>query len=213
MTKAADIAGQRFGRLVVVSRAGSRRSPSGNSSAQWLCKCDCGNKTVLTTNRLTSGNTRSCGCGMVAATVARSTKHGRRRTRVYGIWSGIISRCENPNATGYEKYGAQGVRVCERWHTFENFYADMGDPPPGMQIERLKNELGYQPGNCEWATPKQQALNRRSTIWITFNGLTRCRSDWARALGVSEQRLTYILKRQPVEVALAPAFSMEESPA
>jgi hypothetical protein len=73
----------------------------------------------------------------------------------------MLQRCLNPNNAAYRFYGGRGIRVCKRWLIFENFYADMGDPPPGKSINRIDNDGNYEPGNCEWATPSMQAANRR----------------------------------------------------
>jgi hypothetical protein len=73
----------------------------------------------------------------------------------------MMQRCRNKNDPSYALYGGRGITVCERWHKFENFFADMGHPPPGLWIERVNNSLGYMPSNCAWSTPAEQAANRR----------------------------------------------------
>jgi hypothetical protein len=89
--------------------------------------------------------------------------HGqaKRRTRTYGTWVSMRVRCSNPNSRNYKWYGARGVTVCERWSSFENFLADMGERPEGRTLDRINNDLGYEPGNCRWATPKEQIANQR----------------------------------------------------
>lgn len=92
-------------------------------------------------------------------------KHGMKRrgarNSVYDKWVLMRQRCNNPKATGYANYGGRGIRVCARWNSFENFYADMGEPPIGAQLDRIDNDGNYEPGNCQWATKSQQMKNRR----------------------------------------------------
>lgn len=87
--------------------------------------------------------------------------HGMWRTSEYEAWHGILQRCNNPNHPWYHSYGGRKITVCERWLKFENFYADMGDCPEGLTIERIDNDEGYYSGNCKWATPTEQQRNKR----------------------------------------------------
>ena len=94
-------------------------------------------------------------------------KHGMRYSSIYGCWANLIQRCSNPKNPKYKYYGARGIKVCARWHFFENFYADMGDKPEGLTLERKNNDGDYEPGNCKWATHKEQANNtRRQRVFI-----------------------------------------------
>jgi predicted GIY-YIG superfamily endonuclease len=112
--------------------------------------------------------------------------HGQTYTRAFKSWDAMKQRCINPNNNSYSRYGALGVKVCDRWlESFENFYADMGDRPYGMTLDRYPDKHGnYEPGNCRWATPAQQQRNLRSNIYMTFQGVTKLAVDWAREANI-----------------------------
>lgn len=97
----------------------------------------------------------------VASSHGQANQRDGTRTSVYTRWADMKQRCLNPNNHAYENYGGRGITVCDRWVTFENFYADMGDPPPGLSLDRFDNDGNYEPGNCRWATPEEQIANQR----------------------------------------------------
>lgn len=146
--------GQQYGRLMSVSPAGRDRA----GKAVWRFRCACGTEITARASSVRYRREASCGC------LQRETaiKHGMRKSPEYKSWNQMLERCRNKNHHAYKDYGGRGITVCERWFKFENFFADMGRRPEGRSIDRYPNKDGnYEPGNCRWATPKEQIDNRR----------------------------------------------------
>jgi hypothetical protein len=179
MNKRYDLTGQVFTRLMAVSFS------SRNGRGFWLCKCRCGNESQVPANRLLSGHVRSCGC-LKRERMAKGTnfRHGLSYTRTHAIWAAMKSRCTNKNQKCYPRYGGRGVSVCERWQSFDMFYADMGTVPEGHSLDRIDTNGNYEPGNCRWATKYTQANNTRTNRFLSFNGETRTIAEWERHLGL-----------------------------
>lgn len=179
-TTALDYTGQRFGQLVAIEPTDLR---AGNNII-WVCLCDCGNKTLVSSSNIgnTKGNTKSCGC------LKGKPKHGgtthNTKSKEYAVWNSMRQRCFNPKNSRYPRYGARGIGISESWNDFGQFIRDMGPCPPGMTIERIDNNKGYSKENCKWATYAEQNRNNCNTRMVTLNGETMCIKDWADRLGI-----------------------------
>lgn len=103
------------------------------------------------------------------------------------------SRCQNKNNKDWDRYGGRGIKISKRWEKFENFLADMGQPPPGETLDRIDNNKGYSLKNCRWATRKEQGNNKRNNYLVEFNGETRTISEWAKLKNINPQTLYFRL--------------------
>lgn len=180
-----DLTGQKFGRLTVIKRAESRAEVT-----RWLCLCECGKETIVGYPNLANGHTKSCGCYNSELVKKRSVTHGMRNTRLYEIWKGMKNRCENPNEPSYMNYGGRGICVCAEWHkpevfmewALENGYSDK------LTIDRINYNGNYEPGNCRWATAKEQGRNKRNNFVIAFMGKEQPLSAWCEELNLDYDR-------------------------
>jgi len=114
-------------------------------------------------------------------------RHGKRGSRVYNAWRSMKKRCLVPTTASYPHYGGRGIEICQRWMSFENFYADMGDPPDGLSLDRIDVNGDYEPSNCRWATEVEQQRNRTINIPITYQGETKCLGEWCELFGLDYQ--------------------------
>lgn len=156
--------GDRIGRWVLVNISHKRRG-----EAHWNCLCDCGNSKAIAAGSLKRKASRSCGCLNAEVMSQRFTTHGKSGDPVFAIWNAMIQRCHNTNSKQWEDYGGRGIKVCQPWHTFENFYSDMGDPPfKGAHLDRLRNHEGYSKANCHWTTRTVNLNNTRRNqhVWV-----------------------------------------------
>jgi len=184
--KRKNLTGKIFGQLQTIDYSCSGKA---GVAGKWKCLCSCGNYTHVTVSNLERGYTKSCGCLHKKLSSKRLTKrlttHGMVGTSTYKIWERIKARCNNPNAMGYKHYGGRGIKLCKKWHKFENFLIDMKEKPKNLSIERINNSKGYSPENCKWATAKEQSRNKRTNHIIDG----KCLAEWAEILNIKYRTL------------------------
>jgi hypothetical protein len=182
-----DRAGHRFGRLV------AERITARDPCVIYECRCDCGSRTSVRAGNLTSGHTLSCGCLQRERASCAKKTHGMHASKEYMVWHGMLARCTRSTNPGFQRYGGRGIAVCERWRSFENFFADMGAAPAGLTIERKDNSGPYAPWNCVWASRREQANNRRTNRMIECRGRVATLADWSRETGIRRGTIAYRL--------------------
>ena len=183
-----DLTGQRFGKLTVIECTGRNKS----GRFMWKCECDCGNVTTVRADGLTRGHTKSCGCLIVVAAKNRikdlNKIHGKTNTRLFHIWQSMRSRCSNPSNKNYPRYGGRGIRVCDEWEkdfvAFYNWAMDNGYQED-LTLDREDNSGNYEPSNCKWATPIEQANNTRRNVYMEYNGEVHTMKEWSRIIGIN----------------------------
>lgn len=177
-----DLTGQRFGRLLVIERAGSRGTRS-----LWRCACDCGNETLVICNSLVRGRTKSCGC----FDRERKRTHGMTHSKLYDVWRSMRKRCNNSRSPNYHNYGGRGITICAEWSLFLNFYnwAMTNGYTENLSLDRIDNNGGYSPENCKWSDCKEQNNNRRNNVWYAFDGQIKNIQQWSEFTGMSYQTL------------------------
>lgn len=180
---AKEMIGKKFGNLRIIERAGSNK----HGMAMWLCKCDCGASYVAEGCRLRKGNTKSCGC----LKKTHAIKHHDSGSSEYWAWVGAKDRCNNPNSKHYKDYGGRNVTMCASWqNSYENFLRDMGrKPSTEYSLDRVNVNGNYEPSNCRWATPEEQANNRRDNNKILYRGKSQTLSRWSRELNLNLKTL------------------------
>lgn len=203
-------AGDVYGNLTVFKELPSKRFRDGKLLRVFLCRCSCGKtKRIILCNLRGPNGTRSCGCLARKKLATRNWRHGKSRSRAWRTWKNMLTRCYNKNDQAYKRYGGRGIIVSPEWHTFQRFFKDMGDPPPGRSLDRRDNNGHYCKDNCRWATHKEQGRNKRNNRLLTLNGKTQCLSAWCEETGLGRDMLHSRIKNGwPIERALtAPAHA------
>lgn len=211
--KAEDIVGKKFGNIIVLEEL-PYKNPDVHVR-RFLCKCDCCGKLmkIQTTTRVKKQ--QSCGCLRNKKAKEYHTTHGLSNTKIWGRYKHMVERCYKKYHKSYKDYGGRGITVCNEWlgeNGFINFYNwaiengyDENKPTYYQTLERINNDLGYSPTNCRFASLKEQALNRRNTIKITYMGETKTVSEWSEIIGVKESTIrNRLYKNMDIERVLTP---------
>ena len=182
--------GLQINRLTLV---GMEKRPGLNNGIYWRCKCSCGNEKLIRSSYLRNRTAVGCGC----AVDNNGLRHGLHRSPEYRAWNAMKDRCLNPKNKRYRHYGGRGIKVCDSWLKFENFYADMGPrPSPSLSIDRVNNDGNYEPGNCQWSTLEQQNNNRSFyNRYVTVDGVRMTVAQASRILGLSHSVILNCLNR------------------
>lgn len=197
-----DITNNKYGRLTAIKFVAKK-----GQFHMWLFKCECGNEKIFYKGAVTFGTSKSCGCLHKERTSQASTTHGLTRTRFYRIFTNINTRCTNKNYIDFHCYGGRGIK--NEWDSFEAFKTDMyqsylqhveGFGEKNTSIDRIDPNKNYCKGNCQWATNKQQANNKRSSHLITFGDKTLTVSQWADEIGINVKTLYSRLYRSKLSL-------------
>ena len=190
---AKDITGLRFGYLTATRRVGSLQTGTGLRPL-WEVRCDCGRVKQMVSSIYCKGEQKSCGCQRYEIIASVNRTHGMSRHPAYWVWRSMVDRCKLPTHQAWANYGGRGITVCPEWQSFETFWADMGPTyRRGLALERKDNAAGYSPANCEWATHRKQANNRRGNVYIPtwFGPITV--AEASRLTGIGHTTLLYRL--------------------
>lgn len=183
-----DLTGQKFTKLTVLKYLGK---------STWLCKCDCGNETKVSTYHLNSGTVKSCGCLRHIAHYI-PFKHGVTGSPIYKRWQNMKNRCYYKKDKEYHNYGARGITVCEEWKDdFMSFYdwAITNGFSEELTLDRIDVNGNYEPSNCRWADLETQSTNRRNNRFIEINGVTKTITQWIKLSGTPENTVYGRLKK------------------
>lgn len=192
MGKLIDLAGKRFGNLVVVKRESNK-----GEKVAWLCKCDCGNYTTVIGTNMKLGKTVSCGCVHFNKIKSGNPKHGHSKTKLYHIWLGMKQRCTNADVPTFKYYGGRGITVCEEWaENFQSFYDwsmqngyKENSSRAECTLDRIDTDKNYEPNNCRWVSMKVQNNNTRKNKIIEYNGEKHSIAQWANIRNIKYQTL------------------------
>ena len=201
--KRLEIKGQKLWMLTAVEP----KHKDKHDRVHWEFLCDCGEVKVSIPSDVRNGRVKSCGCLLKewAREMGKANKgkigrqtHGKSKTREYAAWLAMRDRCYNSSLPGYKNHGGRGIKVCDKWNnSFEEFLKDMGEKPSKFHsMDRIDNDGNYEPGNCRWATRITQNRNTRSVVYVEYNGMNKCLSEWCNYFGIHTSSLTQMAKKK-----------------
>ena len=193
--KAVDITGQKFNMLTAIKFSHKKIYLYGQKQVMvhyWVFLCDCGKTITTTKGHVMNGHTKACGC-----LCGKTKTHGLSHTKLYKRWQAMIHRCTNPKYKDYPRYGGRGIKVCDKWQKFENYYewAIKNGYKDCLQIDREENNGNYEPSNCRFVTNQQNSSNTCKNINLEFEGKKQTISEWSREKGINIHTLFGRIKR------------------
>lgn len=207
--KKINLLSQNFGNLSVISEY----SKPNSKRKYWLCKCECGNTTIVNTTDLKSGHTKSCGC-LKTKNNSTTTRNSIKANRLYNIWRGMKKRCYLPTNKDYKNYGGRGISVCDEWkNSFLTFYewSMFNGYSDALTLDRIDVNGNYEPTNCRWVTMKMQQQNRRNNLYITHNEQSKSLSEWCEILNYPYKKAKercHTLKRSNKPITFESVFDL-----
>ena len=180
--KVDELIGKKFNRLTILDFSYKK-----NNTIYFKCQCSCGSIKIVSIYNLKNGTTKSCGCYNSEYHSIKFKKHGLDRTNIYFVWCHMVQRCYNPKNSRFSSYGGRGITICDEWrHDLGAFnkWALANGYDKTLSIDRIDNNGNYCPENCRWATQKEQANNKRTNKFISFNGKTQTITQWADEKGL-----------------------------
>ena len=180
-----NMIGHKYNKLTVISQYRK------DKTTFCVCKCECGNSITVRQGNLSNGHTKSCGCYKLQKSKELKTKHGMSGTRAYSIWINMIERCTNPNVKAYKNYGNRGIKICDKWLSFEGFWEDVKfEYSDDLTIDRIDVNKGYEPNNCRWITNFEQQSNKRNNKHFSYFEETKTISQWSKETGINVQTIS-----------------------
>ena len=200
MGRFVDLTGNRYGRLTVVRRSGTR-----DGHVVWECVCDCGNTVDVIGNLLKCGKTQSCGCYKRERTGDAHRTHGQSKSNLHVAWQHMKQRCSNPKNKKYCYYGGRGISVCPEWEDYEPFkeWAIKNGYKDGLTLDRIDVNGNYEPSNCRWVTWKVQQNNKRNNTIICASGERHTLSAWEDITGICRSTIQKRIKQQGMTPEMA----------